>query len=373
MMISVSPALVPQWSSDGDSVHIEGIAPENPTNRIIWDNDYYEDVVDVYTLWARAAVCEANVVGNIVTVELNSGGFFFHEADYAWNLTQASGWQNIPYPIEGARHNLSHLVSNNMLGSPGATLIVQQAHLSTPECPLFVSIGGQITTVGEAYMMDPSIADRIIVFQAAPYIHNGVDDFARTTVQNHLKFVVHRYGGAEWWPNDPKIITEDMVNALKSDLVGDHIRWWRFEYWAGQQYADLGDGSGICWLFGQHTWNNMRVNSVNGGMLEIDSLDWYQQGDVWFDGLKRFDLDQGCDVYPPENLQCHVISANTVELTWTDNCDDETGFMIERKPYLHNDQWHEIDQVDANTTHYVDTNNLHGLVDYTYRVGTLRN
>ena len=65
---------------------------------------------------------------------------------------------------------------------------------------------------------------------------------------------------------------------------------------------------------------------------------------------------------------------NIIELTWIDNSDNESGFIIERKPY-HNYSgwWTEIAQVGPNVATYTDTTDLHGQVEYTYRIGAFIN
>ncbi len=79
----------------------------------------------------------------------------------------------------------------------------------------------------------------------------------------------------------------------------------------------------------------------------------------------------------PDNLDVSVISPGVIYLTWRDNGhgnDQEDGFTIERKPLRNNpDQWYEVGLVGPDTTDYIDTDSIHGLVDYTYRVGAYRN
>jgi hypothetical protein len=56
-----------------------------------------------------------------------------------------------------------------------------------------------------------------------------------------------------------------------------------------------------------------------------------------------------------------------INLAWTDNSSNETGFKIERCQGAGCTNFAEIAQVGANTTTYVDTGLL-PLVTYTYRV-----
>ncbi len=62
-----------------------------------------------------------------------------------------------------------------------------------------------------------------------------------------------------------------------------------------------------------------------------------------------------------------------VNLVWDDCADNEDGYRVQRKPYGGNDTWTDIAQLAPDTTTYLDTDLLHGLVEYTYRVGAYRN
>ncbi len=77
----------------------------------------------------------------------------------------------------------------------------------------------------------------------------------------------------------------------------------------------------------------------------------------------------------PTDLAATALSGSEVLLTWTDNSSgesEEDGFAIQRKPYAGADQWQQIDTVGQNVTSYNDTA-VHGMVEYTYRVGAFIN
>jgi hypothetical protein len=69
--------------------------------------------------------------------------------------------------------------------------------------------------------------------------------------------------------------------------------------------------------------------------------------------------------YAPDGLGAQGISANQINLTWTDNSIDETGFAIERSPDGTN--FAQVATVAANTTSYSDTG-LSPITAYFYRV-----
>ncbi len=68
----------------------------------------------------------------------------------------------------------------------------------------------------------------------------------------------------------------------------------------------------------------------------------------------------------PTSLTATAVFADQVDLSWTDNTNNESGFTIERSPNGF-DSWLEIDQVSANSTSYSDTGLTSGTTYY-YRV-----
>ncbi len=75
-------------------------------------------------------------------------------------------------------------------------------------------------------------------------------------------------------------------------------------------------------------------------------------------------------VATPDDLMANVVDNEQIDLTWSDNSDNETGFKIERR--AGEQPFTEIARVDANTTSYIDAN--HDLLTgYTYRVSGFNN
>lgn len=93
-------------------------------------------------------------------------------------------------------------------------------------------------------------------------------------------------------------------------------------------------------------------------------------------GAVLFSLLPGCkkgtEVAPiamppasPTNLSAHIVSSGQIDLTWTDNSNDEKGFKIERK--AEGGSFAELTTVAANTTTYSDFS-IAKNTGYTYRV-----
>ncbi|WP_445736018.1 fibronectin type III domain-containing protein [Mariniflexile sp.] len=86
--------------------------------------------------------------------------------------------------------------------------------------------------------------------------------------------------------------------------------------------------------------------------------------DVWVDAIV---LKEKCNVIvpnAPSALTAVAISANQIDLTWSDNSTDESGFTIERKS---TGAYTEIATVSANTTSYSNMNLAAGSA-YMYRI-----
>ncbi len=74
-------------------------------------------------------------------------------------------------------------------------------------------------------------------------------------------------------------------------------------------------------------------------------------------------------INPPANLAATANPDLTVSITWSDQSDNETGFVVQRRPWRGFDQWHEAATLSPGTTRYTDTDRIVGRVVYTYRVG----
>jgi YVTN family beta-propeller protein len=72
----------------------------------------------------------------------------------------------------------------------------------------------------------------------------------------------------------------------------------------------------------------------------------------------------------PSNIIATAVSTSQIDLSWTDNSDDEFGFKIERKRY--GETFSQIDTVSANVTSYSDTE-LSTYSTYYYRVRAYNN
>ncbi len=190
-----------------------------------------------------------------------------------------------------------------------------------------------------------------------------------TATEFGLKFHVNAGGGEQVritynLPNQrvdgPGGLTHDNIVPLENNRIRLHalVDWSQFELFAGGGRMSFTDY--VAW----HADENGMAVWANGDVT-LAYLQFNELGRAW---------DPYVPIPEPTNLQA-TASGQTIELSWQDNSsgdDQEDGFAIERKPYFNSDSWYEVGRVGADTTTYTDTENIYGLVTYTYRVGAVK-
>jgi len=117
-----------------------------------------------------------------------------------------------------------------------------------------------------------------------------------------------------------------------------------------------------------YTW----TMSCISGAVDIKVVDSNQESDskranqLWIDYLYIQSTGEvSSSLGAPSDLSAQAASETEIQLTWSDNASNETGFMLERKTDVIN--YAEISTLAANTNNYLDTG-LDSLTTYTYRV-----
>lgn len=111
-------------------------------------------------------------------------------------------------------------------------------------------------------------------------------------------------------------------------------------------------GSGAC-------EDSTKVKWINNDF--IYQWEWTEN---WMDG------DPVDPPAAPSNLVATPISEKQVDLTWTDNSDNEEGFIIQR---TFGASFIEVGEVDSNVTFFTDDFFLYASTEYTYRVRAFAN
>lgn len=251
---SAARAVPPEYRVEGGRLIVAGVSPDCP---MIYDNDWWQDVPDAAYLWAKASQGKCDLRGNIIT-----RCTFGWENGYAHKLQEQiddcrklltvareGGLQNIPEPVLGAKEALRRPANGKVEDtrfekSPGSELIVAEARKATRDKPLLVFVGGSCTTMAAAYLSDPSIVDRAIVFQIDGGAYNGSDDWAWEVVMKRCRFA--NWARGYFWD---KINTwkPDRFRKLPANPLCDFLRRYAFE---GHGKANQwGDGAWIFYTF----------------------------------------------------------------------------------------------------------------------------
>jgi hypothetical protein len=141
--------------------------------RVIYDNDQTRDVYTDEIMMAMASAGRIQLVGMITTRTVNGIGYDKYDELVAQrkqmvNLARKSGMRHLPDPVKGPRVSLQRppsgkIEDTRIIGTDGSRLIVREARKASPSNPLIVICGGQLTTVADAYLLDPSIDDKVVV------------------------------------------------------------------------------------------------------------------------------------------------------------------------------------------------------------------
>ena len=151
--------------------------PYDRTNPVVYDND---SAVDVYTdeyLLALASLGEIQLKGMLTSSSVVPENKWVKVEDYESEVAnrqrltdaaRASGLRNVPTPVRGPMGMLQKPASARIedtkpIDSDGTRLLIDEARKCTPERPLAVIVGGPLTAEASAYLLDPSIADKMVI------------------------------------------------------------------------------------------------------------------------------------------------------------------------------------------------------------------
>jgi len=154
----------------------ESLLPYDNTNPVIYDNDWTNDYVDWY-LMALASAGDINYVGISTSSSIPPYNRHMTAEHLAKSVKRrhkmvqigrASGLRNIPDPVAGTQGHLKKPTSGKIadtkpIDSPGTRQLIEQAHKTVPNKPLVICVGGPLTVVADAYLLDNSIAEKLIV------------------------------------------------------------------------------------------------------------------------------------------------------------------------------------------------------------------
>jgi hypothetical protein len=148
-----------------------GLLPVDERNPVILNNDNYDDN------WQGVyAVLFSNAGGpSLEGIVINASTYApdINKSLAAWQglvtAARSSGMRNIPDPIASQGSPLARPSDGDIDSTPpnrsaGALLIVEaSARQALPDRPLVVVTGGRLTDVADAYLVDKTVAERVVV------------------------------------------------------------------------------------------------------------------------------------------------------------------------------------------------------------------
>ncbi len=304
-----------RYTEGPNGVVIEHVNPRCP---MIYDNDWWSDTTGKYYLWAKASLGQADLRGNIVTRDMWGWkqGYYYtlrqgmDEAVKSIEIARGSKLKSIPDPVAGCnraftRPRSGKIEDTSIVRSAGSDLIVAEAQKAGIDKPLLLFVGGPLNTVANAYLTDPSIAKKIVVFATDLEGYNGQDPWANFIVARRCKLV--NYGAQVWWPQrpNPPVIPLDRFDGLPKNEMTLDVRRIAQLFWDRSTRSDnperdngFGDGAAIFLVFEPKTWQGVqrqkveeifKVKDVDGrsfDVLDARKLNYELMTEAFFSLLK---------------------------------------------------------------------------------------
>ncbi len=236
----------PTYSIEDGCLTIPGVGPDNP---VIYDNDWWLDIIDATFCAAQHKLGELDLKGFIVTRDMwrdppNQYSLEDSIRDFQEfrELAIESGLHTVPEHTSGSAERLerpeSGLISDTKFTrSPGSDLIVEEAMKATRDQPLIIVVGGAPTTVASALLQEPDIADRIIVFWLAIAQYNANDQWATHVVLQRSPVVHYDFRLRDG-------LKREMLESLPDNPINRRFKESDLVYDNG-----VGDGVLLTWLF----------------------------------------------------------------------------------------------------------------------------
>jgi hypothetical protein len=213
-----------------------GLLPVDERNPVIIDNDLATDNwIGVYAFLLangggpRLAGLVVNASKYWGDVNANASGW-----DDLITAARASGLENIPDDTKSAGAPLARPADGQIdatapNNSPGAQLIVSLSRqLSLPGRPLVVLSGTQLTNLADAYLIDPTVVDRVVVVAALGT--SSAPDAAMTAPNGELDpwadWIVaqrFRYVQVSAFYDQTADVTTAEIASLPANPLGDWI------------------------------------------------------------------------------------------------------------------------------------------------------
>lgn len=256
-----------EFSLADGKLSLAGIDGSNP---ILYDNDFCTNTWDNEILWALASLGRIDLRGNLATAvsrdsqAIDTVGFFPSWAGEA-RRCRLAGMRNIPEPILGATRKLILPASGRWQdivpeSNPGVALLLSEARKASVAKPLVVLAEGALTSVASALLLDPYVADRMVVFGVYNHGLNGRDSLASYIVARKGRFV--EWGRDYYWSGPAPSASPIPGNRLGLDLAASRDT-------TVQPLLFFADYSALAFLMDNRAWTSARGAQVLAPPLNV--------------------------------------------------------------------------------------------------------
>jgi len=213
--------------------------PFDRTNPVIYDNDgtLESGYPDVY-VYALASAGLIQLKGIVTTCSYGEWkrtppyspqpeADHIRERQELIDKARRSGFRHLPdctagpsISLESRRPSSGRIEDTPPIKTPASRLIVNEAREATPQKPLVILMGGQATAVADAYLLDNSIADKVILAwialnkagenrMSSRGYNELIDPWAAYIVTRRLQVVAFAYScdgnnSNDGWPVTPR-------------------------------------------------------------------------------------------------------------------------------------------------------------------------
>ncbi len=186
------------------------VLPYDSNCPVIYDND---ECIDAYTddfVMACASAERIKLIGMISSTTVRPFNRYVPPGSFdkihqdrlkGYSIALESGMKNIPEPVKGGNRHLEMPVTGwikdtQPINNPGSRLIVKTALEASYEKPLVVVMGGPLTVLADAYLLDNSIADKVVAAwlgdttQGINYYNGWADPWSAYIVMEKIRMVM---------------------------------------------------------------------------------------------------------------------------------------------------------------------------------------
>lgn len=273
--------------SGSGGLHFEGIGPENP---LLYDNEFCGNTAEMPFFLPAVSRGGLNLKGWIVTKDFSSPTPHTLESQLkecreAKEIGRLAGFDIPVSPVTGSPDKLTPAASGRLVDmkpypSAGASLILAEAAKASPEKPLVIIVGGTLSTVASAYLLDPTIVDRIAVIGIYNDGINGKDSLANFLVAQKFKFI--HWGRGYYHPRDSAL---SLLDSLPTHALGLFAHAQLLSNTAG-----LGDLPLSFLLLKPTLFQGATAFNLRAPPLKVQSVPEGESGDFWDIGQSHNDF-----------------------------------------------------------------------------------